>query len=1292
MTWISYAQNCEDVALLRAFKNIFHGFYIDVGAFHPTTDSVTKAFYDRGWRGINIEPVHQLHAKLVAERPRDINLCVAVGLPEGEGVFYEVVDTGLSTLMESTAEVYRADGLKVLTQTVPIVSLSKVCARHAAYCEIHFLKIDVEGSERQVLASIDLCLYRPWVVLIEATRPRSSEPTHSAWESLLLDRGYQFVWFDGLNRFYVADERQHLRQALSVPPSVLDGYMRYTEWFLRRDVEQYAELLEAERSRRLHFEGRVQALQNSRSWRWSAPARFVSSCMQKVFGRSDSTGATDAMPLAEEQAARAAAAGPASSEVTSPRTTIAPGVVTESVADHSAESKILRSQVHLASEDFGIGLSDPPDKPRLALVTPWPPAPSGVAEIAASLLSKLQSYYLVEVVATDAGDHDYDDRPVGHEVAVGKDTHQWSSEAGQRVRPVAVRRVSWFVQYAHNYDRICHHLGNALLHEPQLDLIERFGGTVVVHDVLLSDLLWALQRTERRPQALTRALFASHGWPALVDLHERGAEAAVRTWPASASILRHADGLIVSSDYARRWMQRLLGYGPTGESDKSSTSAPLELATVPLPQAITAEAATAARQERRALARSALSIPADALLIASFGAVDRSKMHDRIVHCWDELRGSLQARGCFPVLVFVGDCHDNSLAELAQIHGVRLTGRVTASSFSDWLLAADIAVQLRKDSRGESSGALLQVFAAALPVVLNRHGPMADLPEDVATILPETFGPEDLSGAILGLNANPSVGHAQVHAAQAFLRARHDPALVALRHAENIERHAVLSRRARQRSLLEVWRHLTPQTDDALITAHEDYLARSPRTVALAAADPPPGPRSLWIDVTAIKIRDLRTGVQRVTRNFLRPLLERGVEGWRLEPVFLNHGRYWTARHFTGQWLGLGPMVLEGLPLDEPVEPSVGDVFFGLDLVTDGVHQHEQIFKHWSRRGVRIAFMVHDLLPLEFPQWFPQTAVDHFQRWWQTVRRTADTLVCNSQATARNVALHWPMTVATFRRPPVVAAVGLGADLDPKDDLRAGGEVVAKVSLGSVNQYPHFDSLFLLGPRDDATEPVLVVGTIEPRKGIPTVLAVMERWWRHGGRHPLLIVGRPGWMVENLEKTLREHPEQGRRLFWLEHVDDVQLGFLYAQAKLLVMASYAEGYGLPLVEALSRGAPVLARDLPVFREIAGSAAGYWNSSLVWDGASVPAPDDLQIDADALWPTLRGVLSGDLKLPDPGGFVVPRWEDALGRLVPLLLGPGTKVHRSAADGASAPQLSVAARPGSVTNSNRLCNAN
>ncbi len=226
-TFISYAQNGEDVVLWRALGRLSEGRYVDVGANDPVDDSVTKAFYDRGWSGIDVEPMPDVAQRLRDARPRNVVVEAAVTARSGEGVvLHEVPGTGLSTLDDDVANAHASHGLETHDRTVAALRLDQIVAKHG-YDEgdVHFLKVDVEGSEADVLESVDLEAWRPWVLVIESTAPNSSVPTHEEWERQVLAAGYVFCLFDGLSRFYVAEEHADaLRPALSYPACILDGF------------------------------------------------------------------------------------------------------------------------------------------------------------------------------------------------------------------------------------------------------------------------------------------------------------------------------------------------------------------------------------------------------------------------------------------------------------------------------------------------------------------------------------------------------------------------------------------------------------------------------------------------------------------------------------------------------------------------------------------------------------------------------------------------------------------------------------------------------------------------------------------------------------------------------------------------------------------------------------------------------------------------------------------------------------------------------------------------------------
>jgi FkbM family methyltransferase len=223
MTLISYAQNGEDVVLWRALRHVENGFYIDVGACDPDELSVTRVFYDRGWSGINVEPSKEFHDRCVAERPRDLNLNVAVMARAGIVRFLNVPGTGLSTTLDNVAASAASHGFEVEARDVPALSLADICAS-ARTDTIHFLKIDVEGGEQAVLEGADFRRFRPWIVLVEATVPLSTERNDAQWRDLLLGAGYEQAYFDGVNLYFVAEEHRELAEMLAIPPNALDDY------------------------------------------------------------------------------------------------------------------------------------------------------------------------------------------------------------------------------------------------------------------------------------------------------------------------------------------------------------------------------------------------------------------------------------------------------------------------------------------------------------------------------------------------------------------------------------------------------------------------------------------------------------------------------------------------------------------------------------------------------------------------------------------------------------------------------------------------------------------------------------------------------------------------------------------------------------------------------------------------------------------------------------------------------------------------------------------------------------
>jgi FkbM family methyltransferase len=223
--FISYAQNFEDIMLWRALGAQPKGFYIDIGAWLPDRDSVTRAFYERGWHGINVEPNASVFAEIERARPRDVNLRVAVSDAPGRANMHFLNNPGLSTLDASIARKHIADGLVADVQEVKLTTLAELWREYVPDGqEVHFLKVDVEGLETAVLRGNDWEKNRPWVLVVEATYPMSQVETYAEWEPIVQSAGYRLIYADGLNRYYIDPAHEELALAFTYPPNVFDDF------------------------------------------------------------------------------------------------------------------------------------------------------------------------------------------------------------------------------------------------------------------------------------------------------------------------------------------------------------------------------------------------------------------------------------------------------------------------------------------------------------------------------------------------------------------------------------------------------------------------------------------------------------------------------------------------------------------------------------------------------------------------------------------------------------------------------------------------------------------------------------------------------------------------------------------------------------------------------------------------------------------------------------------------------------------------------------------------------------
>jgi glycosyltransferase involved in cell wall biosynthesis len=816
------------------------------------------------------------------------------------------------------------------------------------------------------------------------------------------------------------------------------------------------------------------------------------------------------------------------------------------------------------------------NRPRLAYVSPLPPERSGVAVYSAELLPELAQYYDIELIT--------------HLDTVEE---PWLDAAFPR------RATAWFEAHADRYDRVLYQFGNSPFHCNMFRLLRRFPGSVVLHDFFLSGVMNWMDETGWEAGAFQRALYRSHGWKAVVTFTSDGRHPAMSSYPCNWEIIERAQGILVHSRHSKELAGKW--YGPNVGSDWQYVP---HLRRIP-------------KEVDRVRVRQELGLPQEAFVVCSFGIIGPTKLNDRLLSAWlnsPPLRDRSDCR-----LIFVGEGgndYEGNLARKIKASGcgerIAITGYVVPEEYRHWLAAADVGVQLRAESRGETSGAMLDCLANGLATIVNAHGAMGELPKDAAIFVPDEFADADLAAALERLYADPELRQALGRRAREHVREYHAPGAVARRYAEAIEHFASTHSLASRGRLMA---ELSSIAEGGAGGPPE--VARLAECIAENAA--PCGLRQILVDVTRIAEADLKTGGERVSRAVLSDLLDMPPRGYRIEPVYRpqDSNRYHYARSFTGRFLDLGQIKLE----DAPVHISPGDIFLALDL-DPRISKHGLSFlQYHAHRGLQVIFVVYDLLPVRHRDWFPSEGRLEFEAWLRKSTEIARGYACISRATADDL-VDW-LATARSGRSLDVGYFHLGADTG----TAAGGGVSEETAV----------TLSLVGARNC----FLMVGTLEPCKGHGQALDAIERLWAQGEDIALVIVGKQGWMAEPLVARLRHHPEAGRRLWWFESASDEILEHLYRKASALLMASEGEGFGLPIIEAARHGLRVIARDLAVFREVAGEHAFYFSAT---DGGEL---------ANALQEWLALCRQGEA--PSVAGMPILTWAESTRQLLDVILG-------------------------------------
>jgi glycosyltransferase involved in cell wall biosynthesis len=500
-------------------------------------------------------------------------------------------------------------------------------------------------------------------------------------------------------------------------------------------------------------------------------------------------------------------------------------------------------------------------KPRMAYISPLPPDQSGIADYSAELLPELGKYYDIEVISPQS------------EV-----TDPWV------LANFPLRNVAWFEAHAHRYERIVYHFGNSEFHSHMFGLLHRHPGIVVLHDFFMSGILNHLDNTGGEIRNMFgQALYRSHGYPALLEERNAGREAALWKYPVNRQVLDDASGVIIHSRFSLALADKWYGQGKSADWKYIS-----HLRALPDP----------ADREK---IRQRLGINDGDFLICSFGMIGPTKQNECLLQA--VLATSPADTGKHVHLVFVGQNHPGDYGQkllrnmAASDWGdrIKITGFASQALYRDYLVAADVAVQLRTKSRGETSGTILDCLAYGLPTIINSHGSAADIPDDVAIKLDDEFSLETLSHSLRLLQTDTMLRLQLGKRAVNYIRTAHHPESIGSQYHEAIEQFS--SNGHGSAALVEALAYL-----GTLATPTDTDLANAAKSIARNRQAP--GFPRLLIDITYME--DPRS------LNCVKELLSLDIFTFRVEPFHVEkEGHALFARQQTARMLGLE------LPMDD---------------------------------------------------------------------------------------------------------------------------------------------------------------------------------------------------------------------------------------------------------------------------------------------------------------------------------------------------------------------------------------
>ena len=381
----------------------------------------------------------------------------------------------------------------------------------------------------------------------------------------------------------------------------------------------------------------------------------------------------------------------------------------------------------------------------------------------------------------------------------------------------------------------------------------------------------------------------------------------------------------------------------------------------------------------------------------------------------------------------------------------------------------------------------------------------------------------------------------------------------------------------------------------------------------------------LFYDISAMSLNKDARGIHRVVVNVLKQLSEKYNKDFDVITVKSSRDGILTCdiKEFNGEFCY---STAEEIYIN--VKP--GDIFLSLDLYRKF---NFTALQELRRKGLKVYFIIYDLLDIRtsclgerdlVTRTIARTARQTYKNWLHGVLSVSDGVICDSRAIVDEV-LEWLCKNAKdYPRKIPLGFFHLGADFQSSRDINHGVPVENYSDFRIIDDKPNF----------------LMVGVMDPHKGHIQTIHAFEQLWNKNIDVNLIIVGKEGALQPHIGEMICRHEEYGNRLRWYGFVDDDVLSFLYDNCTALIAASFSEGFGLPLIEAAHHKLPIIARDIPVFREVAGNHAYFFEKNTIEDIA----------ESIIRWLS----LANEKKIPESFGMPYMDWFTSTRQLMDIII--------------------------------------